>query len=175
MPTLMVHRDVIYEDDTVYMSGHAYFNCTFRRCTMVMTDMVGEAQSCNFDGCVFHINMIINDVSKLETMFQMLEFMREALPTLPVNPVGVSSEIKAKKDMPPVGDDCLRSLKCGRLQRDILPMLPPLYGNSDSIRRYIYRAMLSKFHSRPEFAEHYNGLISLNRMQNGADLSIANF
>ena len=35
--SLLRHDDVVFDDQTVYSSGHAYFGCEFHRCTIVNT------------------------------------------------------------------------------------------------------------------------------------------
>ncbi len=62
MPILLSHNEAIFEDQTVYLTGHAYIGCTFRRCTLVMRS-AGDVilNSCHFEACVWHLDLLISD------------------------------------------------------------------------------------------------------------------
>jgi hypothetical protein len=61
MSVLLAHREVVFEDATVYVTGHAYLGCTFRRCTLVYNGGAGNFERCRFEGCVWHVNMVVHD------------------------------------------------------------------------------------------------------------------
>ncbi len=62
MPILLSHHEAIFEDQTVYLTGHAYIGCTFRRCTLVLKS-TGDVilNSCHFEACVWHLDLVISD------------------------------------------------------------------------------------------------------------------
>ena len=56
---LTKHEGLKIDDATVYASGNAYINCTFRRCTLVVTDLPFVMQGNHFDSCNWHINCLV--------------------------------------------------------------------------------------------------------------------
>ena len=54
-------NDKTFEDQTVYVSGHYYLDCTFKRCTMVLTSFDFLASGCTMDSCVWHIDALVHD------------------------------------------------------------------------------------------------------------------
>ena len=60
-PTVLPHNGVVFEDATVYVTGHSYTDCTFRRCTMIYMGGVTVMNACKFDGCVWHLNVLVHD------------------------------------------------------------------------------------------------------------------
>lgn len=59
---VMIHKDVVFEDQVVPMTGHAYEGCTFRRCTLVYRGGPGSFVNCMFDTNVFHIDLVVHDI-----------------------------------------------------------------------------------------------------------------
>ena len=80
MPLLLMHRDTVFEDDTVLLRGNAFVNCTFRRCTLVFRDGVSMLESCSFESCIWHIDYVVSDREEAEALVRMLGFIEQGLP-----------------------------------------------------------------------------------------------
>ena len=61
MPTLVRHDNVTFSDQTVYMAGHAFSQCTFDRCTMVVRESTGVLENCAFNNCVWHLDVLVSE------------------------------------------------------------------------------------------------------------------
>ncbi|MCA9288659.1 MAG: hypothetical protein KDA05_08745 [Phycisphaerales bacterium] len=62
MPSLLLHADKTFRDQVVYATGHAYQGCVFEACTIVAQSIgPGVFQNCRFNGCVWHLNLVIHD------------------------------------------------------------------------------------------------------------------
>ena len=58
----LVHQNVVFEDQTVYLSGKTFLDCTFRRCTFVLREsLFGALSGCKFDGCIWHLDFLVHD------------------------------------------------------------------------------------------------------------------
>src|SRR5258707_1065324 len=79
MSLLLQHRNVVFEDDTVYLSGHAYFNCTFIRCTLILRDSESHMEECVFNSCVWHIDWVLHDVEQFRMFQAILQFIESSL------------------------------------------------------------------------------------------------
>lgn len=82
MSVLLVHENVIFEDATVYLTGNAYFDCTFRRCTLIVREPAMVLTGCEFDSsCIWHIDMIIHDHEMWAAFLKTFsEFIAKTLP-----------------------------------------------------------------------------------------------
>lgn len=46
----LFHQERVFEDQVVYLSGNVYFDCVFRRCTLVVRDrMVPPMSNCKVE------------------------------------------------------------------------------------------------------------------------------
>ena len=61
MAISLVHENIVFQDQVVYLAGNSYFDCTFRRCTLVFRDNIGPLTGCTFESCVWHIDLIVSD------------------------------------------------------------------------------------------------------------------
>lgn len=62
MSTLILHEDVGFRGQTIYVTGHAYRRCTFEGCTLVMSGpTTGLFEGCGFSGCAWHLNIVVHD------------------------------------------------------------------------------------------------------------------
>jgi hypothetical protein len=62
MAITLVHENVVFEDQVVYLAGNTFFDCTFRRCTLLIRETVGSAfVNCTFDGCIWHLDILVCD------------------------------------------------------------------------------------------------------------------
>ncbi len=70
---LLGHDSVIFEDQTVYLSGNAYLNCEFRRCVLVVIGAPNTAlNKCTFSACIWHLNTLLHDESQVTELIRLL-------------------------------------------------------------------------------------------------------
>lgn len=79
MAILLLHDDLVIEDQVVYATGHAYRRCKFNRCTFYVRDLQGVFEECNFSGCVWHLDMIVHDPAQLPAIENLLRIMQDSL------------------------------------------------------------------------------------------------
>jgi hypothetical protein len=94
MNVLLRHDNIAFDDEMVLLTGHAYFNCVFTRCTLVVKSL-GDThlENCRFQGCVWHLDLLIFDV-ELWTQFQQtaMKWITESLPNVRQTPGNPSSK-----------------------------------------------------------------------------------
>ena len=61
MATLVRHDNVSFRDQTIYTAGHAFVNCSFERCTMVLRESTGVLENCAFSNCVWHLDVLVSE------------------------------------------------------------------------------------------------------------------
>ena len=61
MATLVRHDNVSFRDQVVYTAGHAFVNCAFERCTMVIRESTGVLENCAFSNCVWHLDVLVSE------------------------------------------------------------------------------------------------------------------
>ena len=61
MATFLVHEKVVFEDQVIYLAGNSYFDCTFRRCTLVVREQIGPLTGCCIESCIWHLDLLISD------------------------------------------------------------------------------------------------------------------
>lgn len=60
MAVLLTHRGIVFENQTVYLTGHSYVDCAFRQCTLVLRDGPDAAfENCRFESCVWHVDLVV--------------------------------------------------------------------------------------------------------------------
>ena len=84
MATLMGHDKVVFKDQTVYATGHAYLECEFVRCTIVMKGLGKYFDRCKFESCVWDLDIFIHDREQVADLQNFLSSIVD--PTLPVMP-----------------------------------------------------------------------------------------
>ncbi len=52
---LTKHEDMSFEDQFIYLRGHAYINCKFRRCTLFFMGPPSLLRGCVFKSCNWRI------------------------------------------------------------------------------------------------------------------------
>lgn len=99
---LLRHDNVAYEDQTVYLSGNAFFGCDFRRCTFVLTgSIVFHCEKCEFHSCIWHVDMLLHDISQAQALIAILQNI--AINTIPkVEPAPDSGQKPESAQYPPV-------------------------------------------------------------------------
>jgi len=81
MPTVIRRDNIDFRDQTVYMAGHAYVNCTFDHCTIVVREATGVLENCKFTNCVWHLDAFFTDRDRLTHLVNsLIPLMAESLP-----------------------------------------------------------------------------------------------
>lgn len=70
MAIVLTHEDTVFEDQVVYLGGHAYFDCTFRRCTMVLCGFDGVMTGCEIIACVWHLDFSVSDHTQWDSFME---------------------------------------------------------------------------------------------------------
>ncbi len=86
MMALLRHDNVGYEDQTVYVTGNAFFGCQFVRCVLVLRGVPFHLEKCSFVDCMWHLDVAIHDREQLNVLLEFLQGARESLPRLPDQP-----------------------------------------------------------------------------------------
>jgi hypothetical protein len=84
MTVLLRHDNIAFEDEVVLVTGHAYFNCVFTRCTLIVRSLSDtHLENCRFNGCVWHLDVLVYDVDAW-TQFQQnaMKWISESLPNV---------------------------------------------------------------------------------------------
>ena len=68
MPTLLRRENVTFQDQTVYMAGHAFVNCTFDHCTIIVREATGVLEGCSFNNCVWHLDLFVPDRERFRAL-----------------------------------------------------------------------------------------------------------
>ena len=61
MAVLIRRENLTFRNTVVYLAGHAFVNCTFEACTMVVREATGVLERCNFNACVWHLDVFVTD------------------------------------------------------------------------------------------------------------------
>src|SRR5580765_1679729 len=56
---LTKHEKVTFKNQTVYISGQAFLNCSFVDCTLVLRETIYFLQDCTFDRCNWHVDWVL--------------------------------------------------------------------------------------------------------------------
>lgn len=84
MPTSLVHENVIFEDQTIHLTGNAYIDCTFRRCNFVVSGLPIVLRGCVANACVWHIDLVFSDVKRWKAFVeQIAPMISDSLPAVP--------------------------------------------------------------------------------------------
>ena len=78
MIRLTKHENETFKNQTVYLSGQAFINCTFAACTMVLRETVYHLQDCTFERCNWHVDLILlwgstESVQEIKSLVRMIE------------------------------------------------------------------------------------------------------
>ena len=76
--TLTKHENETFESQTIRLAGHAYFNCMFKRCTLIFTNTACALNNCHFDSCHWRIEYDVlwceqNTVTPLKRLLEVIE------------------------------------------------------------------------------------------------------
>jgi len=50
---------VTFQNQTIYISGHAFVRCRFVACTLVLREAVYHMEGCTFERCNWHIDRML--------------------------------------------------------------------------------------------------------------------
>ena len=45
-----------FQNQTIYISGQAFINCTFTNCTLVLRETIYHLDRCTFERCNWHVD-----------------------------------------------------------------------------------------------------------------------
>ena len=56
---LTKHEGETFINQTVYISGQAFINCTFMACTLILRETIYHLQNCTFERCNWHVDWVL--------------------------------------------------------------------------------------------------------------------
>jgi hypothetical protein len=56
---LTKHDNETFRNQTVYISGQAFINCTFAACTLVLRETIYHLEGCTFERCNWHVDWVL--------------------------------------------------------------------------------------------------------------------
>lgn len=78
----LIQEGCEFKNATVYMSGNAFYDCRFFRCTLVVREGgIPELVGCTFECCIWHLDVLVNDHRMWESFAKaMFPLIRDSLP-----------------------------------------------------------------------------------------------
>ena len=75
---LTKHENVNFLNQTVYLSGQAFINCTFTGCTLILRETIYHMDRCTFERCNWHIDRVVmwgnlESIREIKTLTTMIE------------------------------------------------------------------------------------------------------
>ena len=75
---LTKHEGETFQNQTVYISGQAFINCTFVACTLVLRETVYHLQNCSFERCNWHVDWVlmwgsVESVREIKALVNLIE------------------------------------------------------------------------------------------------------
>lgn len=85
---LTKHENQNFENQTVYISGQAFIDCTFTGCTLVLRETVYHLERCRFERCNWHVDWVLlwgspeslREIKALVNMIEQAQPPAEAVP-----------------------------------------------------------------------------------------------
>jgi hypothetical protein len=82
---LTKHEGETFVNQTVYISGQAFINCTFTACTLVLRETVYHLDRCTFERCNWHVDWVLlwgspDSVREIKALIAMIEQAQSQLP-----------------------------------------------------------------------------------------------
>lgn len=56
---LTKHENQTFVNQTVYISGQAFINCSFTACTLVLRETIYHLEGCTFERCNWHVDWVL--------------------------------------------------------------------------------------------------------------------
>jgi hypothetical protein len=75
---LTKHEGQTFANQTIYISGQAFINCTFSGCTLVLREALYHMEGCTFERCNWHIDRVLmwgnmDAIRELKSLVTMVE------------------------------------------------------------------------------------------------------
>jgi hypothetical protein len=75
---LTKHENETFQNQTVYISGQAFINCTFTACTLILRETVYHLQNCSFERCNWHVDWVlmwgsVESVREIKALVNLIE------------------------------------------------------------------------------------------------------
>ena len=75
---LTKHEGETFQNQTVYISGQAFINCTFIACTLILRETVYHLQNCSFERCNWHVDWVlmwgsVESVREIKALVSLME------------------------------------------------------------------------------------------------------
>jgi hypothetical protein len=75
---LTKHENESFLNQTVYISGQAFINCTFVACTLVLRETIYHLERCTFERCNWHVDWVLmwgspESVREIKALVTMIE------------------------------------------------------------------------------------------------------
>lgn len=82
---LTKHEDQTFQNQTVYISGQAFVRCNFVACTLVLRETVYYMETCSFDRCNWHLDVVLpwGSAEALGAVQVIVDLVRQGQANLP--------------------------------------------------------------------------------------------
>lgn len=85
---LTKYENESFRNQTVYLSGQAFINCTFVACTLVLRQSVYHMTDCSFERCNWHVDWLLlwgspESLREIKGLITMIEAGQKNLPPDP--------------------------------------------------------------------------------------------
>lgn len=75
---LTKHDGQTFANQTIYISGQAFINCTFTGCTLVLREAICHLEGCRVERCNWHIDRVLmwgnmESIKELKALVDMME------------------------------------------------------------------------------------------------------
>jgi len=75
---LTKHENETFVNQTVYISGQAFINCTFTACTLVLRETIYHLERCSFERCNWHVDWVLmwgspESIREIKALVSMIE------------------------------------------------------------------------------------------------------
>jgi len=84
---LTKHEGESFTNQTVYISGQAFINCTFTACTLVLRETVYHLDQCAFERCNWHVDWVLlwgspESLREIKALISMIEQSQTQVPAV---------------------------------------------------------------------------------------------
>ena len=88
---LTKHENESFVNQTVYISGQAFINCSFTACTLVLRETIYHLERCTFERCNWHVDWVlmwgspesIREIKALVSMIEQSQAQAQPVPGIP--------------------------------------------------------------------------------------------
>ena len=72
------HEGETFESETVWITGHAYFGCIFKKCTMIVTNGPGTLNNCKIEDCTWRLEFnvsrfTLDTIAKIRSILDLIQ------------------------------------------------------------------------------------------------------